>query len=108
MDDQDVWVGRLVRRYQDNKVTRAKLKDDLNNAGKTLLSLAEVLDNEVKVGGFTLHDSETIEVHRNHTHITPNLIGEIHGWLETLKEAREEQARLEGCMREAGLGDLIR
>ena len=108
MESQDAWMGRLMKRYLANRALRAKLRDDLNDAGKKLSHLGQELTGDISVGRFNVLDENTIELTYNAFRIAPRLIIEIHDMLNEFTDAEAERGQLESCMRDAGMGEWVK
>ena len=100
MDTHEERIGRLVKRYSETRALIAGLRDSLNCASKDLIRLS----HDLTVQPHALHVSETGQVGP----VSPSLVTEIGEKVEVLKEALADKQAMENCLREAGLGDLVR
>ena len=96
-DETDAGTGRLARRYADTRrkiaCVRGRVNEVCDAAGKASRDLQ------------CIHTGDYAETKAQFDAVPWS---DISDWLEKLAKLGEEKEQLETCLRDAGLGDLIR
>ena len=96
-EETDAGVGRLARRYADIKREIACVQGRIDEAREA----AESSSSELRY----LHAKDYAKIKARFDAVP---WADISGWLEKLVDMGEEKKSLEGYLRDAGLGDLIK
>ena len=97
-DETDAGMGRLARRYAETKRKIACVRGRIDDVREA----AETACRELRFLG----TGESAAAKKAEFDAVPWLA--LSEWLGTLTKLEEEKTRLESCLRDAGLGDLIR
>ena len=95
-DETDAGMGRLARRYAETKRRIACVRGRIDEVHEA----AEKASRDLRYVQSTVTDTKA-----QFDAVPWSDIGE---WLGKLVKLEEEKGRLEGCLKDAGLGDLIR
>ena len=103
MESHDERIGQLVQRYTSSLALIAGLRDSVNSIAGKLSRLSSCLTENTR----WVNVSENSITFNHNQNISVDVLEDLHAKLSALKAAQEDQARMESCLRDAGLGDLI-
>ena len=103
--DVEKSIGQLTVRYHANVQKVAGLILEIKEAGRLMSDLGRALSDDPAM--VTVTDAEFQSTVRAHG-IPRITLSTIAGYLEELHEALEDKKRMEECLRQSGLGGLVR